>query len=67
MAKTTKTKNRTLGTVQGWGIATETNGKLELVATADGRLDIRAMKRTSYPGRDYKVVRIDAKLTHYLK
>lgn len=67
MAKTTKTKKRTLGTVQGWGIATETNGKLELVATADARLEIRAEKRAKYPGANYKVVRIDAKLTHYLK
>jgi hypothetical protein len=67
MAKTVKTKNRTLGTVAGWGIATNLNGGLELVEISSNRLDIRAVKRKDYPGKDYKVVKIDAKLTHYLK
>ncbi len=67
MAKTTKTKNRTLGTVEGWGIATNVGGKLTIVASANGRLEIRAQKRINYPGKDYKVVKIEAKLTHYLK
>ncbi|WPH68416.1 hypothetical protein [Stenotrophomonas phage BUCTxx99] len=67
MAKTVKTKNRTLGTINGWGIATTVNGELELVASAEGRMEIRAVKRKDYPGKDYKVVQISAKLTHYLK
>ena len=67
MAKTVKTKNRTLGTINGWGIATTKNGELELVASAEGRLEIRAEKRKNFPGKDYKVVQISAKLTHYLK
>lgn len=65
--KKTATKNRNLGTIQGWGIATTVNGALELVETSNNRMDIRAAKREDYPGKDYKVVRIDAKLTHYLK
>lgn len=65
--KTAKTKNRTLGTIAGWGIATTVNGALELVESSNNRLAIRAEKRKNYPGRDYKVVKIEAKLTHYLK
>lgn len=65
--KKTATKNRTLGNIQGWGIATTINGALELVESSNNRMDIRALKRSDYPGRDYKVVKIDAKLTHYLK
>lgn len=66
MAKKT-TKNRTLGTVNGWGIAEIVNGHPVLVATADGRLEIRAHKRVNFPGKNFKVVKIAAKLTHYLK
>lgn len=65
--KKTATKNRTLGTVMGWGIAKIVKGEPVLVATADGRLAIRAEKRVHFPGKQYKVVQIAAKLTHYLK
>ncbi|WEU67419.1 hypothetical protein [Xanthomonas phage JGB6] len=64
--RTSKT-NRNLGTVNGWGIATVNENGVELVATANGRMAIRALKRSSFPGGEFKVVQIAAKLTHYVK
>lgn len=62
-----KKNKRNLGTVHGWGIAAKNNGAVEIVALADNRMTIRALKRTEYRGGDYKVVKIAAKLEHYVK
>jgi hypothetical protein len=67
MATRTSNGNKRLGKVQGWGIATGAGKNIELVATANGRLAIRALKRASYAGSEFKVVKIDAVLTHYTK
>lgn len=58
--------SKKLGKVQAWGIAS-TNGDLALVATRNGRMAIRALKREVFPGNEYKVVRADATLTAYNK
>jgi hypothetical protein len=67
MATRTSNKGKRLGKVQGWGIAGLVNGELTLVATGNSRDSLRMTKRFNYPGGDYKLVKIEATLTHYTK
>lgn len=65
----TRTSNgKRFGNVEGWGIALKlADGTIELVATAEGRMAIRELKREVYPGSDYKTVRVKATLFTYSK
>lgn len=65
---TRTTNGKRLGKVNTWGIAiTNLDGSYGLVGVFDGRAVTRAVKRETYPGPAYKVVRVQATLTGYNK
>lgn len=65
---TAKKRPGVYGVVKGWGIATtNADGTVELLATAEGRLAIREIKRRSYAGPKYVIVQITASMVKYTK